>query len=80
MSATSKIQARFQRMTARETSVALLVADGKANAQIAEDLGIAEKTVKNVLMSCTLKMDVSAGGSSRVRVALRVWQTVGFED
>ena len=58
----------------RETSVALEIASGKSNAEIAAVLAITEKTVKNVAGSVSLKMDVPPGGSVRVRVALCVHQ------
>lgn len=71
---TRNLLSRFPRMTDREASVALLIAEGLANSDIASRLGIAEKTVKNVNMSVSLKMDIPNGGSSRVRVALCVHQ------
>lgn len=69
---TRNLLSRFPRMTDREASVALLIAEGLANNDIASRLGIAEKTVKNVNMAVSLKMDIPPGGSSRVRVALAV--------
>ena len=73
MSNVNKIFKAFPRMTEREVSCALAIADGLSNSEIAARLGIAEKTVKNVNMAVSLKMDVEPGGSSRVRVARKVW-------
>ena len=76
MSQSSKLFDRFPRLTDREVSVALLISEGKSNSEIGASIGIAEKTVKNVNMSVSLKMDVEPGGSSRVRIARKVWHTV----
>lgn len=70
---TRKILSAFPRMTEREASCAVLIAEGLSNQDIAERLGIAAKTVKNVNMAVSLKMDVEPGGSVRVRVARKVW-------
>jgi FixJ family two-component response regulator len=40
------IRARWMRLTPREREVAVLVAGGKLNKQVAVDLGAAEKTIK----------------------------------
>ena len=45
-SASAKLQTRFAQLTARERDVFDLVVAGKLNQQIAEALGIAERTVK----------------------------------
>lgn len=72
MNAKRTLLDRFPRLTDREADVALLIAEGLANNEIGSRLGIAERTVKNVNMNVSLKMDIPPGGSSRVRVALCV--------
>jgi two-component system, NarL family, response regulator LiaR len=53
-------------LTERETDVLRLVAEGKANKQIAHDLGIGEKTVKTHVSNILAKLHVP----SRTQVAL----------
>ncbi len=59
------LQTRFL-LTLREAQVALAVAKGRTNAEVAELLGITEKTVKNALMSVFAKCNVR----NRVELAL----------
>lgn len=63
-----RLQARFG-LTLREAQVAAGVARGHTNAEVAEKLGIVEKTVKNVLMSVFTKCKVR----NRVELALRAF-------
>jgi len=63
-----RLQARFG-LTLREAQVAAGVARGHTNAEVAERLGIVEKTVKNVLMSVFTKCKVR----NRVELALRAF-------
>lgn len=55
----------LERLSVQEQKVVALVAAGKANKEIAHDLGLAEKTVKNYLSSVFEKLQVS----SRAQVA-----------
>lgn len=61
-----RLQARF-RLTLREAQVAVAVAKGNSNGEVATELGIREKTVKNALMAVFLKCRVR----NRVELALR---------
>jgi DNA-binding CsgD family transcriptional regulator len=61
-----RLQSRF-RLTLREAQVAMCVARGQANGEIATALGIREKTVKNALMAVFLKCRVR----NRVELALK---------
>lgn len=61
-----RLQARF-RLTLREAQVAVAVASGKSNGEVAAELGIREKTVKNAMMSVFLKCRVR----NRVELALK---------
>lgn len=63
-----RLQSRFG-LTLREAQVAAGVARGHTNAEVAEKLGIVEKTVKNVLMSVFTKCRVR----NRVELALRAF-------
>ena len=54
-------------LTPREREIALLVARGLSNAQIATRLGVTERTVKNRLTVVFHKLDV------RSRVQLALW-------
>lgn len=63
-----RLQARFG-LTLREAQVAAGVARGHTNAEVADKLGIVEKTVKNVLMSVFTKCRVR----NRVELALRAF-------
>lgn len=45
----SRIQKLWDELSDREKQVARLVADGKSNAEVAEELGIAQNTVKSHL-------------------------------
>ena len=60
----------FPALTARETAVVACIAHGMTNAEAAAELGITERTVKNVACALPLKMGLRGGGSARVRVAL----------
>lgn len=61
-----RLQTRF-RLTVREAQVAMDVAKGLTNAEVATHLGITEKTVKNALMSVFAKCEVR----NRVQLALK---------
>lgn len=63
-----RLQTRFG-LTVREAQVASAVARGLANAEVADTLGIVEKTVKNVLMAVYQKCEVR----NRVELALRAY-------
>lgn len=63
-----RLQSRFG-LTLREAQVAAGVARGHTNAEVAGQLGIVEKTVKNVLMSVFTKCKVR----NRVELALRAF-------
>jgi DNA-binding CsgD family transcriptional regulator len=63
-----RLQSRFG-LTLREAQVASGVARGHTNSEVAEKLGIVEKTVKNVLMSVFTK----CGVRNRVELALRAF-------
>lgn len=63
-----RLQSRFG-LTVREAQVAAGVARGHTNREVAEQLGIVEKTVKNVLMSVFTKCAVR----NRVQLALRAY-------
>ncbi len=64
-----RLQSRFG-LTTREAQVAAGVSRGHTNAEVAERLGIVEKTVKNVLMSVFIKCTVR----NRVELALRAYE------
>jgi DNA-binding NarL/FixJ family response regulator len=64
-----RLQARFP-LTLREAQVAAGVARGLTNQEVAQRLGIVEKTVKNVLMSVYEK----CGVRNRVELALRAFE------
>lgn len=61
-----RLQSRF-RLTLREAQVAVAVAKGQSNGEVATELGIREKTVKNALMAVFLKCNVR----NRVELALK---------
>ena len=63
-----RLQSRFG-LTLREAQVAAGVSRGHTNAEVAGQLGIVEKTVKNVLMSVFTKCNVR----NRVELALRAY-------
>ncbi|MBE3549981.1 MAG: Transcriptional regulator DegU, LuxR family [Brockia lithotrophica] len=50
---------RWQRLTARERDILLLIAEGLSNGEIGKRLGISEKTVKNHLASIRIKLNIS---------------------
>jgi two-component system, NarL family, response regulator DevR len=50
---------RLARLSAQEERILELVADGKTNGQIAAELGLAEKTVKNYVSSILTKLGVA---------------------
>jgi DNA-binding NarL/FixJ family response regulator len=54
-------------LTAREKQIVELVAEGKANRQIAEELFISEKTVSRHLANVYVKLDVGS------RTAAAAW-------
>jgi DNA-binding NarL/FixJ family response regulator len=70
-SAPSSLAERVHLLTARERDIAGLVGEGLKNRQIAERLGIAEKTIKGHLTSAFLKLGVQ----DRLELALLAIKT-----
>lgn len=71
-----RLQSRFG-LTVREAQVAVIVARGYSNREVAEQLGIVEKSVKNVLMLVYQKCVVR----NRSELALRAYDApVGQDD
>ena len=50
---------RLARLSAQEERILGLVADGKTNKQVAQELGLADKTVKNYVSSILAKLEVA---------------------
>jgi DNA-binding NarL/FixJ family response regulator len=50
---------RLARLTPQEERILTLVADGRTNGEIGEELGLAEKTVKNYVSSILSKLEVA---------------------
>jgi two-component system, NarL family, response regulator DevR len=50
---------RLARLSPQEEHVLRLVAEGRTNGQIAAELGLAEKTVKNYVSSILAKLEVA---------------------
>jgi two-component system response regulator DevR len=50
---------KLARLSAQEERILGLVAEGNTNGQIAGELGLAEKTVKNYLSSILAKLEVA---------------------
>jgi FixJ family two-component response regulator len=65
------LRARFESLTPRERSVLNLVAAGKANKEIAAELGTSERTVKSHRAQAMQKMEVTSL-AELVRVADRL--------
>lgn len=55
----------FQRFTPRQRQIALLVARGRQNKEIASELGISPFTVRNLLVEVFRRAGVSDRGSLR---------------
>ena len=50
---------RLARLSPQEERILSLVAEGRTNGQIGEELGLAEKTVKNYVSSILSKLEVA---------------------
>jgi DNA-binding NarL/FixJ family response regulator len=61
---------RLARLTAQERNILELIADGKTNRQIADELYLAEKTVKNYVSNLLSKMGFSRRTEAAVYVAV----------
>lgn len=57
-------------LTARQLSVALLVADGYTDKQIAPMLGIAENTVGNYITAISAALALDRQRNTRVQIAI----------
>jgi DNA-binding NarL/FixJ family response regulator len=49
---------RLARLSAQEEGILTLIADGRTNRQIGQELSLAEKTVKNYVSNILGKLDV----------------------
>ena len=61
---------RLARLTAQERNILELIADGKTNRQIADDLFLAEKTVKNYVSNLLSKMGFARRTEAAVYAAV----------
>jgi two-component system, NarL family, response regulator DevR len=61
---------RLARLTAQERNILELIADGKTNRQIADDLYLAEKTVKNYVSNLLSKMGFARRTEAAVYAAV----------
>ncbi|MGD0380776.1 MAG: response regulator transcription factor [Acidimicrobiales bacterium] len=61
---------RLARLTSQERNILELIADGKTNRQIADELYLAEKTVKNYVSNLLSKMGFSRRTEAAVYVAV----------
>jgi two-component system response regulator DevR len=50
---------KLARLSPQEERILALIADGKTNGAIGDDLGLAEKTVKNYVSSILSKLEVA---------------------
>lgn len=62
-------------LTVQEKKVALYIAHGYDNHEIAERMGISDRTVVHYMTQCLNKLDIPLRGASRVRLARRVWES-----
>jgi DNA-binding NarL/FixJ family response regulator len=67
---------KLARLSPQEERILTLVADGKTNRQIGEELGLAEKTVKNYVSSILSKLEVARRSEAAVYL-VRHTQTPG---
>ncbi|RKQ83812.1 response regulator [Brockia lithotrophica] len=70
---------RWERLTARERDILLLMAEGLSNGEIGKRLGISEKTVKNHLASIRIKLNISERTKLAIE-ALHYVRRVGESD
>jgi two-component system, NarL family, response regulator DevR len=62
---------RLARLSPQEERILELVADGNTNGQIAQELGLAEKTVKNYVSSILTKLEVARRAEAAAYLARR---------
>jgi two-component system, NarL family, response regulator DevR len=70
---------RLARLTPHEERILSLVADGKTNREIGDELGLAEKTVKNYVSSILSKLEVARRAEAAAYLA-RHTTTPGTQD
>ena len=62
---------KLARLSPQEERILSLVADGKTNKEIGEDLKLAEKTVKNYVSAILSKLEVSRRAEAAAYLARR---------
>ena len=75
-SRTALVTAGSRRLSPQEERILTLVADGLTNREIGDELGLAEKTVKNYLSSILAKLEVARRAEAAAYLA-RHTQTPG---
>ncbi|GAB97598.1 DNA-binding NarL/FixJ family response regulator [Kineosphaera limosa] len=64
----------FDRLSRREREILALIAAGRSNAGISDDLFVAQKTVESHIASILTKLDIPRSRSHNPRVlAVRAW-------
>lgn len=64
----------FNRLSPQERKVAMYIAHGYDNQEIASKLKLSPRTVVKYMTSCLNRFNIPLGGASRVRLARKIWE------
>lgn len=72
------MSATLDSLTPQQRSIAVLIAQGLGNKQIARRMGLADNTVKNHITIIYQRLGMGVSDCPRVQVALWYWRQVGL--
>ena len=64
----------LNRLSPQECKVAMYIAHGYDNQEIATKLELSPRTVVKYMTSCLNKLNIPLGGASRVKLARKIWE------
>ena len=66
----------LNRLSPQEKKVAMYIAHGYDNQEIADLMHVKKRTIAAYMTQCLNRFDIPLGGASRVRLARKIWEEI----